>query len=75
MQPKKKARKQSDKKFTFDWEKEDDTAAMEVDPFYKTAGSYGGIRLAGVDPSTWAERKAATVNAEDPCVPLTHLIF
>ena len=45
---KRKTRKQSDKKFVFDWDKTEDTATLnEVDPLYITLRTGGGHQLPG----------------------------
>lgn len=63
---KRKVRKQSDKKFVFDWDKTDDTGAAEFDPLYKSqiegkqgvmpGQLYGRGRIAGFEP-VYAEQR------------------
>lgn len=72
---KRKTRKQSDKKFVFDWDKTEDTAtANEVDPLYITLRAGGGHQLtpANARPNGGANGTlVSTAKAEDETdVPL-----
>ncbi|EGG08910.1 uncharacterized protein MELLADRAFT_34708 [Melampsora larici-populina 98AG31] len=65
---KRRIRKMSDKKFVFDWAKDEDTALEEVDPLYAVTappisapivgrfGLYGNGKLAGIDPAAQSVR-------------------
>lgn len=83
---KRKIRKMSDKKFVFDWDKEDDTGlSTEVDPLYRShvegrAGQqpgaiYGRGRLAGFDPSVTSAPSTAYTRTNDLYVQIHHLCY